>query len=324
MSTVILRRAISLAALALIGSMNAAAADYPNRPIRMVVAVPPGGPTDFFARLVGQKLADRWGQSVIIDNRPGGGQVIGTDIVAKAPADGYTLLMCTQTFSVNPSLFETLPYDPLRDFQPVSLVARAPLALFVNPTLPAKTLKELIALAKARPGQINFASSGPSSSLRFAGELLKSMTGIEIVHVPYKGSGPALTDLISGQVQMMFNDIIAALPHVKSGRIRVLATASDKRSAAMPEVPTMAEAGLPGYVAESWFGVLAPAKVPREVVAALNGEIVRILDQPEVRARIVHDGGEPVSSTPAQFNALIRSEMQKWGKIIRDNKIRPD
>jgi tripartite-type tricarboxylate transporter receptor subunit TctC len=273
---------------------------------------------------VGQKLADRWGQSVIIDNRPGGGQVIGTDIVAKAPADGYTLLMCTQTFSVNPSLFETLPYDPLRDFQPVSLVARAPLALFVNPTLPAKTLKELIALAKARPGQINFASSGPSSSLRFAGELLKSMTGIEIVHVPYKGSGPALTDLISGQVQMMFNDIIAALPHVKSGRIRVLATASDKRSAAMPEVPTMAEAGLPGYVAESWFGVLAPAKVPREVVAALNGEIVRILDQPEVRARIVHDGGEPVSSTPAQFNALIRSEMQKWGKIIRDNKIRPD
>jgi tripartite-type tricarboxylate transporter receptor subunit TctC len=298
------------------------AADYPARPIRFVVGVPPGGPTDIFARLVGQRLTEKWGQAVVIDNRPGAGQTIGADIVARAAADGHTLMMATQTFAVNPSIFKKLPYDSLRDFAPVTLVVRQPLALFVPPSLPARTLREFVDYARANPGKLNFGSSGPSSSLRFAGELTNSLAGVKLVHVPYKGTAPALTALASSQVHVVFSGLPAARPFFSSGRIRALAVAAERRLEAMPDLPTTAEAGLPGLTAESWFGVLAPGRTPNEVIAKLAGEIGTFVRSPEMRKRIANDGAEAIGNTPAEFAALIQAEMTKWAKVVRENNIR--
>ncbi len=302
----------------------AAVDEYPARPIRILVGVTPGGPTDIYSRMIGQKLTERWGQPIVVDNRAGGGQTIAAEITARAAPDGYTLFMCTQTFAVNPSLYRKLPYDSLRDFAPVSLVVRQPLALFVSPTLPVRTLKELVAYGRANSGKLNFGSSGPSSSLRFAAELLKVLGGFDLVHVAYKGAAPALTDLATGQVQIVFSGLPAAQPFYAGGRIRPIAVAGEQRLEGMPDLPTAAEAGLPGLVAESWFGVLAPAKTPAAIVRKLNAAIVDATRAPEMRARLAKEGAHAVGSTPEEFGALIRSEMAKWGKIVRDNDIRPD
>jgi tripartite-type tricarboxylate transporter receptor subunit TctC len=301
---------------------TAAASDYPVRPIRFVVGVPPGGPTDIFARMVGQKLAESWGQSVIVDNRPGAGQTIGADIVARSTPNGYTLFMCTQTFAVNPAIFPKLPYDSEKDFAPVTLVATTPLVLFVHPGLPVKTLKELLAHARARPAPLNFGSSGPSSSLRLSGELLKLLARIDLVHVPYKGTAPALTDLAAGQVHIVFSGLPAAQPFYATGRIRPIAVASERRTAGMPDLPTTAEAGLPGLLAESWFGVLAPGRTPAAIVERLNAEIVRIVRSPELKARLVTEGADAGGNSPAEFAALIRAETARWGRVVRENQIR--
>jgi tripartite-type tricarboxylate transporter receptor subunit TctC len=319
-------RLLACASFVLGACQPAFAQQYPVKSIRMVVAVAAAGPTDVLARMIGQKLTETWGQQVIVDNRPGGAQAVGAEIVAKSPPDGYTLLMGTNTFAVNPALFKKLPYDTERDFASITLVAEVPLLLTVHPGVPATTLKELIAVAKARPGQLNYASSGSSSSLRLAAELMRSMAGIDIVHVPYKGSAPAMTDLIGGQVQLMFANPLIVLPHVKAARLRALAITSAKRSASasLRELPTMSEAGLPGYSAGSWFGLMAPRQTPKPVVDKLHAEVVRILRTPEVGARLETEGAIAVGNTPEEFSAYIAGEMKKWEKVVRATGITPD
>ena len=314
-----------LGALLVLGAQQTALAQgYPVKPIRMVVAVAAAGPTDILARMIGQKLTDAWGQPVIVDNRPGGGQVIGTDIVAKSQPDGYTLLMSTNTFAVNPALFRRLPYDPKRDFTPITLVAEVPLILAVHPSVPASTVKELIAVAKARPGQLNYGSSGTSSSLRLAAELMQSMADIQMVHVPYKGTGPATTALVGGHVQLMFTNPMVALQHVKAGKLRALAITSARRSENIPELPTMSEAGLPGYSAGSWFGLMAPGKTAPAIVNKLHGEVVRILQTPSVQTLMGSSGANAIGNTPREFSDYIRLDTAKWAKVIRASGITAD
>jgi len=298
--------------------------DWPTRPMRVVVGVAPGGPTDIFSRMLGQKLTERWGQAVIVDNRPGAGQTIGAEIVARAAPDGYTLFMCTQTFAVNPSLYRKLPYDSLKDFVPVSLIVRQPLVLFLHPGVPAKSLKELVAHGRANPGKLAYGSSGPSSSLRFAAELLKSLGGFDLLHVPYKGTAPALTDLATGQVQIVFSGLPAAQPFFTTGRVRPIMVAGEQRLEGMPELPTAAEAGMPGLIAESWFGLLAPARTPQPVVRKLAGAVMEAMRAPDIRGRLAKEGAFAIGSTPEAFGELIRVEMEKWGKIVRANDIRAE
>jgi tripartite-type tricarboxylate transporter receptor subunit TctC len=316
------RAALSLAAtLAILTPHAAAAADvYPARPIRFVVAFPPGGGTDIIARSIAQKLAERLAQQVVVDNRPGAGGNIGTDIVAKSAPDGYTMLMGSAgPLAINASLFASMPFDPVRDLAPVTLAASTPNVLVVHPSLRAATVKELIALAKARPGEINFASSGHGTPAHLAGELFNSMAGVKLVHVPYKGAAPALADLLGGQVQLMFSTMPPALPHVKDGKLRALAVTSAKRSPAAPELPTVDEAALPGFEANTWHGVVVPAGTPAAIVARLNREIVAILHLPEVVERLSGQGAEALGSTPEEFAAYIRSESVKWAKVVRDS-----
>ena len=313
---------LAFAALALSAAVaapsHAATSEYPNRPIRFVVPLAPGGAVDIAARAVGQGIAARLGQQVVVDNRAGGGGNIGAEIVAKAPPDGYTMVMgSSSNFGVNPTLYKNLPYDAVRDFAPVSLVSFAPNALYVHPSVPAQSVKELVALAKSRPGTLNFASSGQGGSNHLAGELFKMVAGVDIVHVPYKGTGPALADTISGQVQMQFGSVIAALPHVKAGKLRALAVTVARRVSALPQVPTMGEAGYPAVETTVWTGVLVPAKTPAFIVAKLNGEIVAVLKDPDLRARFAAQGAEAVGSTSAEFGAHIRREIDKWGKVVR-------
>lgn len=307
-------------ALLWLATSVAFAQGYPNKPVRMVVPFPPGGTTDILARAVGQKLSEAWGQQVVIDNRPGAGGNIGTDLVAKAPADGYTLLMGTVgTQAINASLYAKLPFDPVKDFAPVTLVASVPNVLVVNKTIPSNSVKELIALAKSKPGQLNFASSGNGTSIHLAGELFKSMTGISMTHIPYKGSAPALTDLIGGQTNMMFDNLPSSMQHIKSGTLRALAVTSAKRSPALPDVPTVAESGVPGFEASSWFGVLAPAGTPKEIVAKINADIVKALAAPDIKERLSGQGAEPVGNSPEQFAAYIKTEIVKWAKVVKDS-----
>jgi tripartite-type tricarboxylate transporter receptor subunit TctC len=306
-----------VAGLALAGP--AKAQDYPTKPIRLVVPFAAGGATDVLARLVGERLTASLGQQVVVDNRPGAGGNIGSDLVARAEPDGYTILMgAVGTHAINPSLYPKMPYDPVKDFAPVTLVASVPNVLVVNPEVPAKSVQELIDLAKAKPGELNFASSGNGTSIHLSGELFKAMTGTDIVHVPYKGSGPAVTDLLGGQVQMMFDNMPSSLPHVKAGKLRALGVTSAKRSPALPEVPTIAEAGVPGYDATSWFGILAPAGTPEPVVTRLQGAIVQALGEPEMRQRMADLGAEPVGDTPAEFGQFITAELAKWAKVVND------
>ena len=316
------RAALSLAAtLAILAPHAARAADaYPAKPVRFVVAFPPGGGTDIIARAIAQKLAERIAQQVVVDNRPGAGGNIGTDIVAKSAPDGYTMLMGSAgPLAINASLFGKMPFDPIKDLAPVTLAASTPNVLVVHPSLKAATVKELIALAKARPGEINFASSGHGTPAHLAGELFNSMAGVKMVHVPYKGAAPALADLLGGQVQLMFSTMPPALPHVKDGKLRALAVTSAKRSPAAPDLPTLDEIALPGFEANTWHGVVVPAGTPATIVARLNREIVAILHLPDVVERFSSQGAEALGSTPEEFAAYIRSETLKWARVVRES-----
>ena len=296
---------------------------YPTRPIKIVMSFPAGGPTDILGRLLAQKLIESWGENVIIDNRPGGAGVIGAMVAVKSPPDGYTMYLGgIASMAIAPFVQKDLPYEPLRDFTPVTLATISPLLLMSHPSLPAKTVGEFIALAKARPGQINYASSGPGGSGHLAGELFQSMARVKLVHIPYRGAPPALNDLIAGQVQVMFGTMLASVPSIRNGRLRALAVTGPKRSPAVPEVPTFAEAGLPGYDASSWNGIQVPAATPRAIVSRLNGELVRILRVPNVLDRLAADGPIAMGSTPEEYTAFIKAEQAKWGKIVREAGIR--
>lgn len=296
---------------------SAQAQEYPNKPVRLVLGQPAGGPTDIVARLVGQKLQDKWGQPVVIENRPGAGSNIGTELVIKAPKDGYTLLVGTVQQIVNPFLFSNVTWDPLRDLAPVSLVSKAHIVLVENPDTPAKDLKELIALAKTRKGGLAWASAGNGSTGHLTLELFKASAGVDATHVPYKGTQPALTDLLGGRVPVMFDGVITSLPHIKAGKLRPIAVASLTRSQLLPDVPTMTEAGLPGFEAVGLATVMAPAGTPPDIVAKISADIAAVLKQPEVRDQLVGMGLEVVGSSPAEFSSYIKAESEKWGKVIR-------
>jgi tripartite-type tricarboxylate transporter receptor subunit TctC len=295
----------------------AAAQAYPLRPIRWIVTYPPGGPTDFVARAIGAKLSEAWGQQVVIDNRPGAGGVIGTDLAAKAVADGYTLLFGTSAgLTINPLLISRLPYDAVRDFAPVSLLVINPQILVVTNNVPVNSVKELIAYAKSRPGQLNYASVGQGSPNHLGMELLKALAGIDMVHVPYKGTGPAVTDLLGGQVQLLFNSMPLVLPLVKGGKLKGLAVGSAQRSPAVPELPTVAEAGVPGFENVTWYGMFAPARTPQDIIARLNTEVRKILAAPDMAQRLASQGAEPRSSTPQGLAQFMRVESARWQKVI--------
>jgi tripartite-type tricarboxylate transporter receptor subunit TctC len=297
-------------------STIAVAQSYPTKPIRIIVGYPAGGPTDMIARTVAQKLSPALGQQVIVDNRPGASGMIGAELAVKAPPDGYTLLTVPITYAVTPSVFPKMPYDAEKDLAPVALVAAAPFILVVHPTLPVKTVKDLIALAKSRPGQINYASASAGGMPHLAGELFNIMAGVKLTHIPYKGAAPATIDLLAGQVSLMFNNMLSAMPHVKSGKLRAVAVTSAKRSSAVPELPTVAET-IPGFEASGWYGAFAPAATPREIIAKLNGEINRLMRQPDVAQRLAGDGVEAVTMTPAEFGTYLHSEIVKWGKVVK-------
>jgi tripartite-type tricarboxylate transporter receptor subunit TctC len=307
-----------LLALAMLCAPHIEAAPFPTKPLRIIVPFPPGAFNDQLARTVGQKLSERWGQPVVVDNRPGGSSVIGTDLAAKAPADGHTLLVVSFAFAVNPSLQSTLPYDTVKDFAPVVLAAGAPNLLVVHPSLPVRSLSDLIQLARAQPGGLTYASGGNGTSNHLCMELLKSMAGIDLVHVPYKGSAPAIADLIGGQVQVGFDNVPNALPHVKAGKLRALAVSTAARAPSAPQVPPMAEAGVPGYDVEVWFGVVAPARTPPEVIAILNAEINRVLALPQVKSRFADQGVRTIGGTPEQFGAYLRGQIARWSKVVKE------
>ena len=284
-----------------------------------------GGGNDNVARLVGKHLSDSLGQPLVIDNRPGAGGALGAEVAAKSAPDGYTLFLGgVGSHAINPNLNERLPYDAVRDFAPVALLASAPLVLVVHPSVPADSFKAFVALARSKPGQLNYASNGNGSSSHLAAVMFDFMAGADMVHVPYKGLSPALADLLSGRVQLMFSSVVAILPHVRAEKLKGLAVTGGKRLPSMPNLPTVAESGLPGYEASSWYGVLAPAGTPREIVARLNAELVKALEQPEVRTSLLAEGAEPIGGSPEQFAAHIRSEMERLGKMIREAKIRPE
>jgi tripartite-type tricarboxylate transporter receptor subunit TctC len=306
------------------GATVAQSQSYPAKPLRFVVPFPPGGPLDIMARGIGVKLQEAWGQPVVVENKPGAGGGIGADAVAKSPADGYTLLMgAVSTHAINPWLYASIPYDPVKDFIPVTLVAQVPNILVVNPTLPVQSVKELIAYAKAKPGALSFASGSTGSTGHLAGELFKTMAGIDMVHVPYKGAAPAMFDLLAGQTQLMFDNIANALPQVKAGKLRALAVTTSKRSPAVPDLPTLDEAGLPGFDLTTWFGVFVPAKTPQEVVDKLNAEIVRALSSKELRDRLTAMGTEPPSITkPSDFATFVQRESAKYAQVVKTSGAR--
>ena len=305
-----------------LGSGASGAQAYPTKPVRLVVPYPPGGGTDFFARTVSAKLSDNLGQQVVVENRPGAATIIGAEAVAKSAPDGYTILLGdTATFAVNPTLYKKLPYDPLKSFEPISLTGRFALLLVVHPSVQANNVAELIALAKAKPGTLNYASPGPGSPHHLAMELFKQRTGINIVHVPYKGAGPAIQDLLGGQIPTMFLDLAAGAPQIKGGKIRALAVASPKRIAALPDLATIADSGLPGYEAWAWQGLVAPAGTPKEVIAKLGAEYAKAINDAGIRQKIIDAGVDPLQSSPKEFADYIRSEQEKWAKVVKDGNI---
>src|SRR5688572_21652416 len=309
------RLAFAMAALAI--AWNVAAQPYPARPIRVVVAQSPGGNADFVARAYSQRLAERFGQQVVVDNRAGGAGIIGTEIVARALPDGYTLLLAPTGFSINPGLYSKLPFDPQRDFAPVSLLGISYAVVVVNPQSPVRTIRDLIAIAKSKPGQLHFASSGMAAATHLAGELFNSMAGVKMAHVAYKGAPPALTDLIGGRVDVMFASPPSALPLVRAGRLRAIATTGSKRAAYLPELPTVAESGVPAYENTIWQALLAPARTPSTVITRLHREIAEIATQPEMRERLAADGSESVGSTPQEATQHIAAEIARYTKLIK-------
>lgn len=310
--------------LALLQPANTSGAEaYPAKPVRIIVPFPSGGPVDTLARIVGQQLSPALGQQMIVDNRPGANGIIGTDLAGKAAPDGYTLLMGNLgPLAINVSLYHKLPYDPVRDFAPVAMVAVAPQILVAHPSLPTRSVRELVQLAKANPGQLVYGSPGTGSGAHLSMELFKTMTAINIMHIPYKGATPALADLLGGQTSLVLSSIVPAQPFVRTGRLRGLAVTSRKRTPALPGIPTMIESGLPGFEAMAWFGVLAPAGTPRSIVARLDSEIARILQKPEIKNQLAGFGSEPGGGTPEEFAAYIKTEIDKWGKVIKDAGIK--
>jgi len=299
------------------------AQSYPLRPIRLVVPLAPGGGGDLVARTIAQKITEPLGQPVIVDNRPGGSTIIGTELVARAAPDGYTLVMATSSHGINPALYK-LPFDPVKDFGAVSFIATSPMMLTVHPGLPVTTVKELVVHAKANPGRLNYASSGTASIVHLAGELFNISAGIQTVHIPYKGSGPALTDLLAGQVNMMFASPVPTMPHVKSGRLRALAMASERRAVSMPDLPTVSESGYPGFEAATFFIVLGPAGMPDRIVQRLNAEMTRAAQSPDVAQRLSNEGAVMVAGTPAQAIGHIRAEVQRWTQVVKTARITAD
>jgi tripartite-type tricarboxylate transporter receptor subunit TctC len=306
---------IALAAAMVPSTCLAAAADYPSRPVRVIVPLAPGGGTDISARLITQRLTDALGQTFLVDNRPGGGTTLGVELAARAMPDGYTLLITSPEFTVNPSLLAKAPYEPLRDFAPIAQLTRGQYFLSVRPTVPATSVKDLIALAKAQPRQLNYGSSGNGSANHLAGEMFKQMTGVDLVHVPYKGSGPSVAALIGGEIQMLFSSTTAVLAHVRAGRVRALAVTGSQRSPIAPDVPTVVESGLPGFVVTGWYGMLAPRATPVPIVTRLNTEVNRQL--PELRARFAELGSEIVGGSPEQFAEFLRDDQAKWAKVVK-------
>ncbi len=299
-----------------------AQASYPDRPVRMIVGFPAGGAADIIGRIVGQKLAETWAQQVVVDNRPGAGSTIGSDLTAKAPPDGYTLLMISSSHAASAGLYKT-GYHPVDSFAPVTLVASTPQALLASPSLPARSMQELLATAKAQPGKLTYGSAGNGSTTHLAGELLSEMAGVKLLHVPYRGGAPALTDVIGGQIQLLFLALPPAMPQIKAGKLRTLAVTSPKRSPALPQVPTIAET-VPGYEATNWYGLLAPARTPPAIVDKLFKDVSAALHTPEVAARIESQGADVVGSKPAEFTAYLRTEIAKWTKVIKSAGIRAE
>lgn len=321
---VIIASVVTAAASCAFGTHVAYSQAYPTKPIRMIVAFAPSGAPDIIGRLIGQKLNENLGQPVIVDNRPGATGNIGAEIVATAAADGYTVFMATLSLAISPSFYKKLPFDPIKSFSPVGMVASVPLLLVVHPSLPAKSVKELIALAKSKPGALNYASVGSGSPQHLSAELFKSTASVNIVHVPYKGGGPATTAVLSGEVQMFFAGMPPALPHVKAGRLRALAVSTIKRSASAPEVPTMSEAGLPGFEADNWNALLTPHGTPQKIVDRLNLELERILKLPDIQALLITTGAEAAYSTSNELTARIKEETVKWGKVARAAGVKPE
>ena len=304
---------------------GAIAQGYPAKPVRLIVPLAPGGGNDLLSRAISKHLTETLGQSVIIDNRPGASGIIGTETAARAAPDGYTLLMAgSGQMSINPSLYRKLPYDPFRDFTAITLVASFPSLLTVHPSLPVKNIKDLIALAKARPGQINYASSGTGSGSHLGMELFKSMAGVNLIHIPFKGAGPALTDLIAGQVSVLFNNPMSSMPYAQAGRIRAIAVTGVKRLQAMPEIPTVGESGLPGFDASVWLGLFAPAGTPADITTRIQSDVIKILRRNDVHDSFVRQGIDPAGGTTEQFTARIRADAAKWGAIIKISGARVD
>ena len=311
--------------LSLAWAACAVAQSYPSKPIRLVVPFPAGGIADIYGRLIGARVTAAWGQPVVIENRTGAGGNIGADLVAKSPPDGYSLVMGSiGTHAVNVSLFSKLPYDPVRDFAPISLVLEAEGLLVVHPSVPASSVPELIALARARPGTLTFASAGMGTASHLAGELFKSMAKVEMTHIPYKGNVPAITDLLAGQTSLLFATMPTVLPHARAGKLRALATIGSVRSAAAPELPTVAEAALPGFDVANWIGLFAPAGTPQDIVRRWNGEVTRYLQSPQIQARLVGEGARAVATTPEQFGSFVKAEIAKWAPVVKASGARVD
>ena len=313
----------SAAALASASVFAQSVANYPSRPIRVIVPFAPGGGLDISTRLIGQKLTEMWRQNIVVDARPGAATIVGTEIAAKAVPDGYTLLMITTTFAINPGLYAKLPYDPVRDFTPVTQLNSQPNVIVVTPSFAARSVKDLIALAKSKPGELTFATPGAGSAPHLSAEMFQRAAGVSMIHVPYKGIPPAVTDVLGGRVTMLFTTTISAAPHIKAGKLRAVAITSAKRQASMPDVPTIGET-IPGYRAEAFQGMVAPAGVPAAIVGKLAAEVARIVKLPDVSQRFQLDGAEAVGSTPKEFAAFLKAEMQKWSKVIKEAGIKPE
>jgi tripartite-type tricarboxylate transporter receptor subunit TctC len=320
------KRIVRLLAVVVLGlSTSAFAQTWPAKPIKWIVPFAPGGTTDILARTIGEKLTVALGQPVIIENKPGAGGGVGADFTAKAPPDGYTIMGGTiSTHAINASLYKSLPYDPVKDFVPITLIARVPNMLVINPDIPAKNVAELITLLKANPGKYSFASSGNGTSQHLSGELFKSIAGVDMQHIPYKGSPPALQDVVGGQVAMTFDNITTAWPLAKGGKLRALAVTTAKRSAIAPDVPTLSESGLTGYEVGSWQGVFAPAGTPAAIVKRLNAEIVKIINMPDVKEKLIGLGAEPVGNTSEEFAALVKTEVAKWAEVVKKSGAKVD
>jgi len=319
-------RAAAVSAVALMAapaSAQNAAANFPDRPVRLIDPYAPGGGSGLIARLLSDRLSPIWGKQIVVDNRPGAAGAIGTEMAVRAAPDGHTLVMGTSgSIAINPSIYPKLPYDPVRDLVAITQTSEQLSALVLNPAVPANTVKELIALANAQPGKLNFSSAAHGSTGHLSGELFKQLAKVNMTHVPYKGSGPAALAVIAGEVQLMISNVLTVLPHINSGKMKAIAVTSRERSSALPNLPTVAEAGVPGYEAMGWNGVFAPIKTPRAIVEKLNADIVRVLNMPDVKERLATMGSTPVGGTPEQFGAYVKNEIARWGRVIRENNIR--